>query len=203
MQKADRITVFSPSSRDMVQAAYPDAGPIEVMPHTPAGTVPRIAPGRAADGTPVIGVLGNIGPHKGAEILERVSRELAGNGAARLVVIGELAPEYSLVAPSIVHGGYRLEDLPGLVARDGIGCWLIPSIWPETFSFTTHEALATGMPVFAFDLGAQGDAVRAAANGHLLPLPDHGGLDIAPIVTRFQTAQGLESGSIKAVLTDG
>lgn len=35
-------------------------------------------------------------------------------------------------------------------------------------SFTTHEMLATGLPVMAFDLGAQGEAVRKAANGHVV-----------------------------------
>ena len=49
-----------------------------------------------------------------------------------------------------------------------MGCWLIPSIWPETFSYAVHEALATGLPVFVFDLGAQAHAAAAAENGHLL-----------------------------------
>ncbi len=57
-----------------------------------------------------------------------------------------------------------------LAARYGITHWLIPSIWPETISYTVHECLATGLPTMAFDLGAQGDAVRAAENGILLPL---------------------------------
>jgi hypothetical protein len=32
-----------------------------------------------------------------------------------------------------------------------------------------HEALATGLPVFVYDLGAQALAAAAAENGHLLP----------------------------------
>ena len=53
-------------------------------------------------------------------------------------------------------------------------CWpsresLVPSVWPETFSFTTHETLATGLPVLALDLGAQGAAVRSAPNGIAVP----------------------------------
>ena len=70
-----------------------------------------------------------------------------------------------------IHGVCAPEDIPHLVARYGITHWLIPSIWPETFSFTTHECLATGRPTMAFDLGAQGDAVRAAENGILMPWP--------------------------------
>jgi glycosyltransferase involved in cell wall biosynthesis len=55
-----------------------------------------------------------------------------------------------------------------LAARYGITHWLIPSVWPETFSYTVHECLATGLPTVAFDLGAQGDAVQSAPNGILI-----------------------------------
>lgn len=49
----------------------------------------------------------------------------------------------------------------------------MPSIWPETFSFVTHEALATGLPVYGFDIGAQGEALRRAPNGMAIPFdPD-------------------------------
>jgi glycosyltransferase involved in cell wall biosynthesis len=68
-----------------------------------------------------------------------------------------------------LHGAYVIEDIPMLAARYGVTHWLIPSVWPETFSYTVHECLATGLPTLAFDLGAQGDAVRAAANGVALP----------------------------------
>ena len=78
-------------------------------------------------------------------------------------------------------------DIPELVTRYGISHWLIPSIWPETFSYTTHEALATGLPVLAFDIGAQGDAVRAAATGHVVPFTPGGDLAGA-ILTTLQEA---------------
>ena len=60
---------------------------------------------------------------------------------------------------------------PALAARYGITDWLIPSIWPETFSYTTHEAIATGLPVWCFDLGGQADAVRQACKGGVIPIP--------------------------------
>ncbi len=73
-----------------------------------------------------------------------------------------------------VHGAYEPAQIPHLAARYGVTHWLVPSIWPETFSFTTHEALATGLPVLGFDLGGQGEALRAAPNGHAIPLPAMG-----------------------------
>ena len=185
MAAAERVTVFSEASRRIVTETYPQAAAAsEVIPHVLAQVPPRIPPGAATP--PVIGVLGNIGLQKGAAVLQRLSRDLAQGGAARIVVIGHLDPDYRLAPPSAVHGAYELRDLPGLVARYGISAWFIPSVWPETFSFTTHEALATGLPILAFDLGAQGEAVAravaAGAPGAVLPLPEDGRLDSARLL---------------------
>ena len=175
LEAAHDITVFSDNSRALVAEAYPRvAGKLTVTPHRLVTEVPAVRPKQPQDGMPVIGVLGNIGYHKGAAVLRRLSRQLARNGRARLVIVGNIDPAYPLASSARVHGDYRIEDIPVLVSRYGISRWLIPSIWPETFSYTTHEALATGLPVFSFDLGAQGDAVRTAAEargqGGTIPL---------------------------------
>lgn len=187
MERANVITVFSESSRALIAGAYPGAAAqIRVRPHALRSEIPRIAPA----GT-TIGVLGNIGHHKGIAVVQNLARDLEPDNG-RLVVLGQTDPRWPLGPAATVHGSYELRDLPGLVARYEIGAWLIPSIWPETFSFTTHEVLATGMPVLSFDLGAQGDAVRAAlakgAPGALLPLSDR--IDpaaIAPHLSRSGT----------------
>jgi len=183
---ADRCVTFSENSREIVLEAYPKAHKsLCVEPHLLLSSVPHIAP--VIDDVPVIGVLGNIGYQKGAALLQTLNRELARTGAAGLVVIGHIDPAWPLAAPAQVHGSYELRDLPGLVARYGISGWLIPSIWPETFSFTTHEALATGMPVISLDLGAQGAAVAAAvaagAKGGVIALPQGCDVDTAAILT--------------------
>lgn len=163
---AERVVVFSESSRGILIEAYPKLTQnVVVRPHMLHEMPPRLAQGKKNEGGVnelVIGVLGNIGFHKGAALLQRLSRELARNGLGRLVVLGQVDPDYRLAPPSQVHGSYEMRDLPGLVARYGISHWLMPSIWPETFSFTTHEMLATGLPITSFDLGAQGEAVRRA-----------------------------------------
>jgi len=192
MAAAERVTVFSDNSRRLVAQAYPQAEQsLIVRPHPLPAPPPRIAPGQPGDGVPVLAALGNIGAQKGAAVLARLSRDLARSGQARLVVIGHIDPDYALAAPARVHGSYELRDLPGLVARYGVSAWLIPSIWPETFSFTTHEALATGLPVIAFDLGAQGDAVAravaAGAPGAVLPMADPPRLDPGDLLTVLET----------------
>ena len=77
--------------------------------------------------------------------------------------------------PSLrLHGSYEREDIRHLAERYGVTAWLVPSIWPETFSFVTHEMLATGLPVYGFDIGAQGEALRRAANGMAIPFDPDG-----------------------------
>lgn len=176
MQAADHVTVFSQNSAGLMLEAYPEIEPqLRVAPHSMLYDVPVIAGGEGRrTAPPVIGVLGNIGAQKGARILQELSRHLARTKQARLVVIGNMDPAFALTPPAQVHGSYMLSDVPGLVAKYGITDWLMPSVWPETFSYAVHEVIATGMPVWAFDLGAQGDAARETAKqrgqGGIVPL---------------------------------
>ncbi len=161
---ADRLVVFSQDSRRLVAQIYPAAEPkIVLRPHRLAGPVPRI-PAPAGDAAPVIGVLGNIGLQKGAAVVQA----LAARGQVPLAVVGHVDPAFALPPDTPVHGAYRVCELGRIAARYGITCWLVPSVWPETFSYTTHEALATGLPVWGFHLGAQGEALVKAANGHVI-----------------------------------
>lgn len=167
MAAASEITVFSEDSKWQVENVYPSTSArIRVCPHRLLADVPRV---EVADSERcVIGVLGNIGFQKGAALVRDLGVAAAGKADTELVVIGNVDPAYQPPETVRIHGDYQISDIGALVRRYGITCWLIPSIWPETFSFTTHEALATGMPVFCFDIGAQGEAVRKAANGHII-----------------------------------
>lgn len=170
LERAARLVVFSEDSRRQIRAALPDLDtPIAVRPHRLQVTPPALGRPRG-DGPRVIAALGNIGHQKGAGVLRDLALRMTGDGTPRLVLLGNIDPAYALPAHVPVHGSYRVADLADLAAQYGVTDWLIPSIWPETFSYTTHEALATGLPVWAFALGAQGDAVTAAQNGHAVPL---------------------------------
>ncbi len=165
LDAAESVTVFAESGREIVAEAYPEvAARIVVRPHAPLHV-----PGRARvpeGGRLNVGVLGNIGWQKGIAVVGELARSPAAlSGDFAIVVIGNADPAYRLPAGVHVHGSYRPEDLPLLAARYEVGLWLIPSIWPETFSFTAREAIATGLPTYAFDLGGQGEAVRETPNG--------------------------------------
>ncbi|MGJ8609451.1 MAG: glycosyltransferase family 2 protein [Octadecabacter sp.] len=166
---AEDVVVFAQDSFDHVRAAYPQANPT-VLRHT-LGHTPDLIAAPETDGAPVIGVLGNIGAQKGANVLVQLGAQVAPKG---LVVIGNVDPAFDVGPHTIVHGDYDLTDIEALALKYRISGWLIPSIWPETFSYTIHECLATGLPVWCFDLGAQAEALKRAvdhgARGGVLPL---------------------------------
>lgn len=169
LHEADVIRVFSPSAAQFVSEVWPElSARVTVRPHHLLTDIPHLDPFPESQ-PPVLAVLGNIAPHKGARLVQELANLSPQHLGAKLILIGNIDPEYPLSRKIRVHGDYTPADIPALVAHYGITHWLIPSVWPETFSFTTHEALATGRPVLAFDIGAQGDAVFNADNGIALP----------------------------------
>lgn len=169
--RADELRVFCPSSAQLVAQTWPaQAGRIRMAPHAlPPGPTPIIGHPDDTSDCPVVAVLGNIAPHKGAALVQTLAQMPKAARGFSLVLIGNIDPGYGLPRHMQIHGDYAPQDIPRLARHYRVTHWLIPSVWPETFSFTTHEALATGLPVLAFDIGAQGDAVRAAPNGWALP----------------------------------
>ncbi|MBV1927872.1 MAG: glycosyltransferase, partial [Rhodobacteraceae bacterium] len=186
---ADEVVVFSQDSAQQVKAAYPKAS-IEVRPHQMLHEVPNLLAAKTSDqrsvkAPMVVAVLGNLNEIKGAGVLADLARKVKTVPDLSLVLIGNIDPMFVLPKSVPVHGDYRVKDLPGLVTRYGITAWLIPSIWPETFSYTTHEALATGLPVYCFDLGGQAEAAARAENGHVVDF-DRDGAFAETMLKAFQ-----------------
>ena len=172
IDQSERVQVFSKSSAAIVTKAYPQAAEkLCITPHSPIHEIPALTPPKT--GRIVIAALGAIGPQKGAAVLTALSKALSDQPNMELVLIGRIAPGYTLTSRTLVHGPYMVEDIPLLAARYDVTHWVVPSVWPETHCYSVHECLATGLPTMAFDLGAQGDAVRQADNGILLPWQSH------------------------------
>ena len=166
MVKSTCVRVFSEDSRAHVLKIWPDlADRITVTPHAIDHLPAPVAAGASATFT--VGVLGAIGYNKGAEILQKLAANPGDK--LRLVIIGIIDPAYAH-SDMLIHGHYEREQISALAARYKLDGWLIPSIWPETFCYAVRECLATGLPVLGFDLGAQGESLRAAANGVTIPL---------------------------------
>lgn len=174
VERADEIVAFSNDSAEHIKEAWPDcAKKVSVNPHKASHIISRV---EVEQGTKRhIGVLGNIGFQKGAAVVRDLAAQIdrrVGDRPIDITVVGNIDPNYAPPSWVKIFGTYEPSDLPAIAENLKITHWLIPSIWPETFSFTTHEAIATGLPVICFNLGAQADAVRAAGQcGNVLDLP--------------------------------
>lgn len=156
------VVVFSQASADLVAEVYPNA-PLTVRPHQPLASVRQVRAGS----TQCYGVLGNVNLQKGAYILRDIANA---HPDLTFVVVGHADSAIPLPRNVTIHGSYVPKEISDLTEHYAISAWLFPAIWPETFSFATREALATGLMVAGFDLGAQGEVLRDTPNGCTVPL---------------------------------
>jgi glycosyltransferase involved in cell wall biosynthesis len=114
-----------------------------------------------------IAVIGLISYHKGGHILNEMARMIDTDSlyhGIRISVFGSLKAEYRH-KNIIEKGEYKRENLPELMENNCIDIILIPSIWGETFSRTTQEAINMNIPVAVFNIGAPPERVSVYAKG--------------------------------------
>jgi len=170
MANASEIRVFSDSSGELIRQLWPALGhTVRCQPHDVSNI--HLAPlTPAADSGLSIGVIGRIGRHKGAAEVAALARQIEREqGGAKITVFGTLEERTS---PAVVTetGPFAEGELAALCAAHGINVFWMPSVWPETFSFVLHEMRAMGLPVLAYDVGAQADTLRREGGGRILPL---------------------------------
>ena len=169
---ARRVLAPSADTASRLKNYFPSLE-IEVRPHAPPRTPPpQIAPPTGAK-TVRVGLIGAIGGHKGYQVLLACARDAA---ARRLplefVVIGYTENDKPLLKTGkvFITGRYSETEVPHLLRRERPDMVFLPSVWPETWCYTLDYALATGLPVVSFDLGAIAERLRTAGLGILLPL---------------------------------
>jgi hypothetical protein len=184
---AASIRVFSPSSRELLNRAWPEFDNKVVMTPHDTAHIQRSHLSPEPECPLHIGVVGRIAAHKGAAQVARLARHIAGTGvSARITVFGTLEEP----APASVvsqTGTYSAEALPALCAEQGVNVFWFPSIWPETFSFVVHEMKAMGLPVLAYDVGAQADTL-ADDDRHRVVSLDMSAEDILARLTEMRSA---------------
>jgi len=118
----------------------------------------------------VVLCVGRLAPEKNLDTLLLAWNVMkARNPAMRLVLVGDGPLRHSLAArcPEAVFAGQRRgADLAAHYASSDL--MLFPSV-TETFGNVTPEALASGVPVLAFDYAAAAQMVRTGESGALVP----------------------------------
>jgi GT2 family glycosyltransferase/glycosyltransferase involved in cell wall biosynthesis len=172
LRQARRVIAPSNDTAQRLVHHFP-ALDIEVRPHaTPV--VPDAPEVEAAAGPTLrVALIGGIGTHKGYRILLACARDaLARRLPLDFVVIGHTENDAQLLKTCkvFVTGAYSEGEALHLLRRERPDLVFLASVWPETWSYVLDEALASGLPIVAFDLGAIAERLRAAELGVLLPL---------------------------------
>ncbi len=118
-------------------------------------------------------VLGAIDRLKGYDVLQACARDARN----RRLPLEFILMGYSMNDSLLEEAGVRLtgryqeqEALDKLRALRPHVVWL-PSLWPETYSYTLSIALKAGYPIFAFDLGAIAARLRRLGRAdHLMAI---------------------------------
>ena len=126
-----------------------------------------------AAGTLAVLSVGRLAPEKNLPLVLRAFDAIAEKRPdARLVLVGDGPMRKSLERqrPDVVFAGLRRDqDLAAHYASGDL--FLFPS-QTETYGNVTLEAMASGLPVVAYDYAAAGELIRPGENGLLAPFAD-------------------------------
>lgn len=141
--------------------------------------VNRFAPVSRHNSVLTLGFIGYLGRHKGlAVLLEALPRVQPPEGV-RLLVVGDgeqadvlkaLCRDLGLDARVTFLG--RIDNQAIRSVYDQLDTLVVPSIWPENSPVTISEAMASGLPVLASDIGGMRELVNDGVTGFLVPPGD-------------------------------
>ncbi|MGH2793162.1 MAG: glycosyltransferase family 4 protein [Actinomycetota bacterium] len=166
------VTMSNPTRKALAEAI--GAGKTSVIDN--GVDVERFHPGEAADRTPRILYAGLLTPRKGVVDLINASDELAGRGVAHELVIAGGTPdegpqdertvrEAAPVSAQLL-GALPYEEMPQLYRGSDVFC--LPS-WFEAMPLSILEAMASGLPVVATDVGDVRRIVEHGVTGSVVP----------------------------------
>lgn len=167
---ARRVIAPARDVAERLKKYFPDVR-TEVVSWQPA---PRVAPRFVPPESRVrVALLGAIGQHKGYDVLLACARDARSRDLPlEFTLVGFSQEDKPLLDTGrvFVTGAYHEVETSALLRRENPHVIFLPSVWPETWSYTLTYALETGLPIVSFDLGAIAERLRGLPRGLLLPL---------------------------------
>jgi FkbM family methyltransferase len=174
LRACDEIVCFGGASADILRRAYPSIQTerIVVRPHDITGRFAQMYFGAWKNPIKTIGVLGAINLAKGSNVLRDLVEHIDKRRlSVKVILFGEI--DIQIISESFeVTGRYDIECLQSIVLEKKVDVFLLPSIWPETFSFTADEIMQMGFPLIAFNIGAPAERVKAYSLGKVIEVED-------------------------------
>lgn len=167
LRRADTVTAPSADARRRILRHFPE---LEIRLGAWEGDLAPLAP--AESPLPRICVAGNLSRAKGFDVLRDCARDAAERRLPLdFVVVGRSEDDAALRATGrcAVVGPYPEAEGPAWLAAQRGAIGFLPSVYPETWCYALGVLRRAGLPLAAFDLGAQSARVREAG-GTVLPL---------------------------------
>lgn len=133
----------------------------------------RGEPGNSTGGVRHVAIIGHLIEHKGCELVLRCARFAHRMKVPiRFTIVGETDRDrdFKALHNVTVLGRYNRSELLDIIEQESPDIAFLPSVCPETYSFTFSEAVAAGVYPVAFDRGAVGRRIRSLGWGHALPV---------------------------------
>ncbi len=99
-----------------------------------------------------VGVIGALSKEKGADLVEEVSKYFSVHHPG--VHVKLIGYGYRPLEGILVTGKYNADNLLELIKSERIDALFYPSRCPETYSYVLSYGLASGLPIFAPNIGA-------------------------------------------------
>ena len=167
LKKIDTVIVPSEDTKARINAVYSDVE-ITAIEHGVNNNKTDVSP--IIDGKLRVAFIGVISLHKGSELLRKLIKNNT-KGDIEYHVFGKSEyPDFEKSSANyIFHGPYERENLSKLLWKNKINVICFLQICPETYSYTTNEAVSAGIPVISLDLGAGAERVKKYNLGWVLP----------------------------------
>jgi GT2 family glycosyltransferase len=168
LESSDEIVCFSNASMEILFKVFPSIRKkTKLVPHK-VDYIKKESFVQNKIGTLNIGILGGISFAKGSNIVSDMVKIIEMNDDnIKVVIIGPF-PGKIKSKKLVVTGKYKHDEIERLAKNNQIDVFLIPSIWPETFSYTSEEIMKMGYPLAVFDIGAPAERVEKYDKGIII-----------------------------------
>lgn len=172
IHRADNVFVPSRDLALRLRRHWPQLSTTVWQPEDETRWRPAAQPKLGSDAPLRIAIIGAINAAKGYWVLLSLARWARRyNLPLHFLLLGSSTDDRLLRAQGVeIYGRYRDDEAAAMIDAMAPHVALLPSIWPETWSFTLSLALRSRLPAYAFDIGAPAERLRNLGRDTVLPL---------------------------------